>query len=290
MRFITVVAERARARSAACGKANSQRTRLQSVLCGIPVSIKDNYWTRGDSHNSGLQDPFGFRSQKDSDVVAKLAHSAGRSCLARQTCTNSPMASRMRTLITAPARNPWDRRTRQRRLERRIGGGARDGDWIRRDWYGYGRLDSHSVRALRHVGLKPTFGLVSVEGVIPLARDSRSRRAHGAQRDGRMHHARGDRRRISAWRERGSIIVSCGRTGFANSGSVGRRNIFSSASIEKCSERWNQRQHVSSPSGRRLKRFRCLASSESVDPSTNIALAEATQYHESQRYFPQRAE
>ena len=93
-----------------------------------------------------------------------------RFCSARRTCTNSPTALRMRILISAPARNPWD-------LDRVTGGSSGGSAAALAAGIGYAATGTDTGGSIRipsalcgTVGLKPTFGLVSVAGIIPLAK------------------------------------------------------------------------------------------------------------------------
>src|SRR6201987_6155761 len=69
--FITVIADHARAEARRAEKQLRKRS-ATSALCGIPVSIKDNFLTRGIRTTAGSSILSNFVPDEDSDVVQKL--------------------------------------------------------------------------------------------------------------------------------------------------------------------------------------------------------------------------
>src|SRR5580700_5912364 len=69
--FITIVADRARTEARRAEK-QFRELRATSPLCGIPVSIKDNFLTRGVRTTAGSSILSDFVPDEDSDVVQKL--------------------------------------------------------------------------------------------------------------------------------------------------------------------------------------------------------------------------
>ena len=65
--------------------------------------------------------------------------------------------------------NPWAPGAVSRRLERRLGCGARLRMVPARDRHGHGRLASHPLRDVRHLDDQADAGLVSMRGIVPLA-------------------------------------------------------------------------------------------------------------------------
>ena len=61
--FITVVADHARAEARRAEK-QLRRPGTKSLLCGIPLSIKDNFFTRGVRTTAGSLDSYEFRPQR----------------------------------------------------------------------------------------------------------------------------------------------------------------------------------------------------------------------------------
>ena len=70
--FLTVLAESAR-RQAKTAEREIHRGRARGPLHGIPISLKDNFWTRGIRTTAGSKILADFVPEADSDVAEKLA-------------------------------------------------------------------------------------------------------------------------------------------------------------------------------------------------------------------------
>jgi aspartyl-tRNA(Asn)/glutamyl-tRNA(Gln) amidotransferase subunit A len=284
--FITVVADRARKQARLTEKQIRQRT-TPGVLCGIPVSIKDNFWTRGVRTTAGSNILSDFVPAKDSDVAAMLAR-AGAILLGKTNMHEFAYGITNENPHHGPVRNPWD-------LERVSGGSSGGSSAALAVGIGYGATGTDTGGSIRipsalcsTVGLKPTFGLVSVHGVMPLAKT--------------LDHAGPIARSVTDL-----CIMLQAIAGNFPRGSVGpdfrklRKNRLRKFRLGWPKEYFFDRidrevqQAVESAAkcfkflGATIKETSLPGLDRSVDPSTNIALAEATQYHESQGYFPQRA-
>src|SRR5579864_4485069 len=166
--FITVTADRARA--------DARRTEKQfrgrgttNPLCGIPVAIKDNFFTRGIRTTAGSPILSDFVPDTDSDVVGKLRH-AGAIVVGKTNMHEFAYGITNENPHFGPARNPWD-------LDRVTGGSSGGSAAALAMGIGYAATGTDTGGSIRIpsalcgvVGLKPTFGLVSAEGVVPLAR------------------------------------------------------------------------------------------------------------------------
>ena len=138
------------------------------------------------------------------------------------------------------------------------------------------------------VGLKPTFGLVSVKGVVPLAKtlDHAGPMARSVTDvciildaiagDYPQGATRPDPRKLRKNRPR-KFRIGWPKEYFFDR--IDREVHDAIESAAKCFKSL----------GASIKQVSLPGLEHSVEPSTNIALAEATQYHESQGYFPDQA-
>ncbi len=166
--FITVVADHARAEARHAEK-QFRRRGTTSPLCGIPVAIKDNFFTRGILTTAGSSILSDFIPETDSDVVRNLKR-AGAIVLGKTNMHEFAYGITNENPHYGPARNPWD-------LDRVTGGSSGGSAAALAMGIGYAATGTDTGGSIRIpsalcgiVGLKPTFGLVSVEGVVPLAK------------------------------------------------------------------------------------------------------------------------
>jgi aspartyl-tRNA(Asn)/glutamyl-tRNA(Gln) amidotransferase subunit A len=284
--FITVVADRARKQARLAEKQIRQR-RPSSLLCGIPVSIKDNFWTRGVRTTGGSKILSDFVPAKDSDVAARLTN-AGAILLGKTNMHEFAYGITNENPHYGPVRNPWD-------LERVSGGSSGGSAAALAVGIGYGATGTDTGGSIRipaalcsTVGLKPTFGLVNVAGVIQLAKtlDHAGPIARSVTDlcimleaiagDFPRGSARLDFRKLRKNRPR-KFRLGWPREYFFER--IDREVQEAVESAAKCFKSL----------GATIKEVSLPGLDGSVDPSTKIALAEATQHHESQGYFPQRA-
>src|ERR1700735_807900 len=165
--FITVV-DHAHSEARRAGKQLFRRG-TKSLLCGIPLSIKDNFLTRGVRTTAGSLILTNFVPSEDSDVAQKLAH-AGAIVLGKTNMHEFAYGITNENPHYGPSRNPWD-------LDRITGGSSGGSAAALAMGIGYGATGTDTGGSIRIpaalcgvVGLKPTFGLVSVKGVVPLAK------------------------------------------------------------------------------------------------------------------------
>jgi len=161
--FITVSAELALSQARAAEQEIS-RGRWLGPLHGIPLALKDNIDTAG-IHTTAASDVFRDRvPAKDAEVVRRLK-SAGAVILGKLNMwefAGSPESA------WGPVHNPWA-------LEYEAGGSSSGSGAALAAEFCFGTLGTDtggSIRFPAHccgvVGLKPTYGLVSNTGVIPL--------------------------------------------------------------------------------------------------------------------------
>src|SRR5579862_3080497 len=283
--FITVV-DHARSEARRAEKQLCRRG-TKSLLCGIPLSIKDNFLTRGVRTTAGSLILTDFVPDTDSDVVGKLRH-AGAIVVGKTNMHEFAYGITNENPHFGPARNPWD-------LDRVTGGSSGGSAAALAMGIGYAATGTDTGGSIRIpsalcgiVGLKPTFGLVSVEGVVPLARtlDHAGPMARTVTDVCIMletiadNYPRGairpDYRKLRKSRPRKFRIGWPKQYFFER---IDREVHDAIESAAKCLKSLGATiQDVSLPN-----------LDQSVEPSTNIALAEATQYHESKGYFPAQA-
>ncbi|HEV8190103.1 MAG TPA: amidase [Ktedonobacterales bacterium] len=159
---VTVMAEQALAQARAADEA--RKTRMpRSPLYGIPLGIKDLMMTRGIRTTAGSHVLDDWIPDEDAAVVAKLTE-AGAIALCKTNSHEFAFGT-----VTPPTLNPWD-------TERGPGGSSggsaaavASGEVIAAlgtDTGGSIRIPSSWCGV---TGLKPTYGLVSCAGIIPLS-------------------------------------------------------------------------------------------------------------------------
>jgi aspartyl-tRNA(Asn)/glutamyl-tRNA(Gln) amidotransferase subunit A len=169
--YLTVTAEQA---IAAARRAEKELTRHRgkagrsSPLLGIPIALKDNIWTRGMRTTAGSKVLRDFVPTEDATVVRKLAR-AGAILLGKTNLHEFAYGITNNNAHYGAAHNPWA-------LDR-ISGGSSGGSAVAiaaglcvasvgTDTGGSIRVPSAMCGI---VGLKPTFGRVSIFGTVPLA-------------------------------------------------------------------------------------------------------------------------
>ena len=160
--YVTVMRDQARAAAKAAESAIVGGNYL-GPLHGIPVAVKDLYYTRGVKTTAGSKILANFVPDHDAAVVERLKR-AGAIIIGKANTHEFAMNT-----WTPPTRNPWD-------LERIPGGSSGGsgaalaaGECIAATGTDTGGSIRIPASFCGVVGLKPTFGRVSRHGVIPLA-------------------------------------------------------------------------------------------------------------------------
>ncbi len=165
--FITVTAEEAQ-REARAAEQEIQRGSWRGPLHGIPISLKDLFDTAGVRTTAASKLYLERVPAEDAEVVRRL-RAAGAVILGKTNLHEFAYGGSGLISHFGPARNPWDRT--------RITGGSSSGSAAAvAAGLGYASLVSDTAGSIRLpasycglVGIKPTYGLAPLRGVIPLS-------------------------------------------------------------------------------------------------------------------------
>lgn len=169
--FITVTAESALA-EARVAEAEIQQGRWRGPLHGIPLGLKDLVDTAGVLTTAGSAQFASPSTQripaKDAEVVRELKQ-AGALLIGKQNLHEFAYGGSSMISSFGPARNPW--------RSQHIAGGSSGGSAAAvAAGMCYAAIGTDTAGSIREpaalcgvVGLKPTYGLVSAEGVFPLS-------------------------------------------------------------------------------------------------------------------------
>jgi aspartyl-tRNA(Asn)/glutamyl-tRNA(Gln) amidotransferase subunit A len=284
--YLTVLAENAR-RQAKAAEREIRRGRVKSPLHGIPVSLKDNFWTRGVRTTAGSAILADWVPNADSDVAKSLAE-AGAILLGKTNMHEFAYGITGENPHYGSSRNPW--------APERISGGSSGGSVVAvalgMGAASVGTDTGGSIRVPSAlcgiVGLKPTYGLVSTAGVVPLgttfdhcgpiARNVTDacilleaiagKYPRGAARPG--------------WRTLRKTLPRRFRIGLPREFYFDRLEPDVRCSVEGAAKKFELL-------GARVEEVSLPRLARAVEQATNVVAAEASAYHESQGYFPARA-
>jgi len=285
--FLTILAEQARQDAKRAEKAIRRGT-ARSVLHGIPLSLKDNFYTRAIRTTAGSKILADFVPNQDSAVAKSLAE-AGAILLGKTNMHEFAYGITGENPHYGSSHNPW--------APTRVSGGSSGGSAVAvatgMGWASVGTDTGGSIRIPAAlcgiVGMKPTFGLVSVEGVVPLgvsfdhvgplARSVTDATIlleviAGKYPRGEMRpsHRALDRNRPRRF-----------RLGWPKDFFFERIHPEIRGAIEAAAKTFQTL-------GARIEEISLSHLSPAVDRATNIVVAEANYYHESEGYYPARSE
>ncbi len=164
--FITVMREQALAQARELD-AEQAAGRLRSPLHGIPIALKDNIDTAG-VRTTAASAVFDDRVPDTDAEVTRRLRTAGAVLIGKANLHEFAMGGTSATSYYGPVRNPWA-------LDRNPGGSSGGSAAAVAADLCFGALGTDTGGSIRTpssfcgvVGLKPTYGLVSIRGIIPL--------------------------------------------------------------------------------------------------------------------------
>ena len=169
--FLTVTAGQALAAARGAEKRLLRRggsRRENSPLLGIPITLKDNIWTRGIRSTAGSKILRDFLPSEDSTVTRRLAR-AGAVLLGKTNLNEFAYGITGGNVHYGPVHNPWA-------LDRMSGGSSAGSGAAVAAGLCAASVGTDTGGSIRTpsafcgvVGLKPTFGRISVFGTFPLS-------------------------------------------------------------------------------------------------------------------------
>lgn len=289
--FITVLPDEAR-RAALRAEREIFRGHYRGLLHGIPISLKDNFWTRGVRTTAGSRILEDFVPEADSTVARRLAR-AGAVLVGKTNLHEFAYGVTTENPHFGPTRNPWA-------LDRVPGGSSGGSAAALAAGLCFGSLGTDTGGSIRIpaalcgiVGLKPTYGRVSCHGVVPLARslDHAGPLARTVADVALLLQAIAGRDPLDPVSVRRSVADYAS----ALKARLGRfrlgwpRDYFFDHLDEEVRRALERAAHEFERLGARVEDVTLLHVADSVEPSTHLALAEATRFHRAAGYFPARA-
>jgi aspartyl-tRNA(Asn)/glutamyl-tRNA(Gln) amidotransferase subunit A len=164
--FITVLREQARAQARELD-AEQRSSKLRGPLHGIPIALKDNIDTAG-IRTTAASSLYDDRVPDQDAEVARRLKDAGAILIGKTNLHEFAMGGTNATSYYGPVRNPWA-------LDRNPGGSSGGSAAAVAAGLCFGALGTDTGGSIRIpaaycgvVGLKATYGLVSIRGIIPL--------------------------------------------------------------------------------------------------------------------------
>jgi aspartyl-tRNA(Asn)/glutamyl-tRNA(Gln) amidotransferase subunit A len=290
--FLTVLADRARRQARRAerefiGARRGNAANLTSPLLGIPISLKDIFWTRGIRTTAGSKILANFIPKEESEVAARLAD-AGAILLGKTNMHEFAYGITNDNPHYGAVHNPWA-------LDCIAGGSSGGSAAATATGMCFASVGTDTGGSIRIpaalcgiVGLKPTYGLVSVAGVIPLAKslDHAGPLARNVADACIMLQAiagkypkaatPADFRKLKRNRSRRF------RLGWPREYFFERVDPEVQRAIEVAAR-------VFQSAGARVEEVSLPHLGDSLESSANIALAEATHYHQSRGFYPAHA-
>lgn len=287
--FITVTAERA-LRDAKTAEREMRQGRYRGPLHGIPISLKDNIWTRGVRTTAGSKILEDFVPPADADVAKRLRN-AGAVLIGKTNLHEFAYGVTTENPHYGATRNPWD--------TSRIPGGSSGGSAAATAaGMGFASIGTDTGGSIRIpaafcgiAGLKPTFGRVSCGGIVPLAATldhagplARSVADLAILLDviSQTKAPPGEFHRALQSRTKTKKPCAKLRIGWPRDYFFASVNQEIERAVENAAQRFEKM-------GAKVVEVSLPHIEDSTEPSTQIALAEAREYHESEGYFPARA-
>src|SRR5271163_630994 len=255
-------------------------------LHGIPISLKDNIYTKDIRTTAGSKILKDFIPQQDALVVSQLKN-AGAILLGKTNMHEFAYGVTSNSPHYGPVRNPWD-------LSRIPGGSSGGSAAAVAAGLCYGSIGTDTGGSIRIpaslcgvVGFKPTLGRVSVDGVIPLAARldcvgplARTVRDVALLLEPILFRANGEfspraLKQSSANARKFSIGIP--------------KEFFLDVVSQDVHAIFDEALRILKKQGVRLKEITLPLLEETEDAGNQIAWAEASHYHQLSRWFPSRA-
>jgi aspartyl-tRNA(Asn)/glutamyl-tRNA(Gln) amidotransferase subunit A len=164
--YITVMTDDAMEQAAALDR-EAKAGKLRSALHGMPIALKDNMDTAG-TRTTGASAVFQDRIPTEDAEVTRRLKEAGAVILGKTNLHEFAMGDTSATSYFGPVRNPWA-------LDHIPGGSSGGSAAAVIADLALGALGSDTGGSVRMpaafcgvVGLKPTYGLISIRGIIPM--------------------------------------------------------------------------------------------------------------------------
>lgn len=284
--FITVAAERA-LEDARRAQREIARGKNRGPLHGIPLPIKDNIETQGIRTTAGSKILSHFVPDRDADVVSALRQ-AGAVIIGKTNLHEFAYGITNENPHYGAARNPWD--------NTRVSGGSSGGSAVAiAAGMGFGSVGTDTGGSIRIpaalcgiVGLKPTFGRVSTRGVVPLSvsldhvgplarsvDDVSLLLAAISAKEHPFRPAAANKPKNKSRRPRFTL-------GWPRNFFFDRVDDEVLAAIEAAVKLLEKRGAI-------VRQISLSHIADSADAGTNIALAEALNFHQSSGFYPARA-
>ena len=165
--YITVLSDHA-VKDAINAEESIVKGHYKGALHGIPIALKDIYWTKDVRTTANSRILENWKPSENATVVERLKKE-GSVLLGKLNMSEFATLSPDDTSLIMPTRNPWD-------LTRIPGGSSSGAGAAIASGLCLGSLGSDTGGSIRGpatlcgiVGLKPTYGLVSRYGVVPLS-------------------------------------------------------------------------------------------------------------------------
>lgn len=287
--FITVttelaLAQAAKAESELYAPRGSKRHRDRGPLHGIPISLKDNIYTQDIPTTAGSRILDKFIPQRDAALLQQLRN-AGAVLIGKTNMHEFAYGVTNNNPHFGPVHNPWDLAC--------IPGGSSGGSAAAvAAGLCYGSIGTDTGGSVRIpaalcgiVGLKPTFGRVSVDGVIPLSpkldcAGPLARTVHDAALllDPILRRAKGESRPDALKKSKPRKFT----LGIP-------KEFFLEVMSEEVYFLFHQTMRTLEKLGAKLKEVSIPLLKETEDAGSQIAWPEATHYHQQAGWFPARA-
>jgi aspartyl-tRNA(Asn)/glutamyl-tRNA(Gln) amidotransferase subunit A len=291
--LLTVTLDSAR-REARRAHAAIRGGRRRGPLHGIPISLKDNIWTRGVTTTAGSKILAGFVPGEDATVVRRLRR-AGAIVVGKTNLHEFAYGVTSENPHYGAVRNPWDTR-------RMVGGSSGGSAASLAAGIGWGSIGSDTGGSVRIppslcgvVGLKPTFGRVSCHGVVPLSVSldhvgPMATSVTGAAwllsaiagRDARDPYTAGTPAALADYGRRLRPRLARVRLGWPRNHFFDNLDPEVLSAVEAAGRQFERL-------GAKIEKLTLPDAGDWVAEAAEIAFAEARHYHESAGYFPARA-